>query len=142
MYCHYRGKDFRVDFSHLVVLCAKFSNIPVITMTATATKCDREEIKRSLDIKNCSEVVGNPDRTNIMYKKHFRVGLDVDSLMSILTPMPQDLLQENICYPLTIIYIPLKWCGYAYKIFECVLGINQYYPKVQYTMGKCTAMFF
>ena len=129
MYCHYRGKDFRVDYSHLAVLCATFSNVPVIAMTATATKCDREEIKRSLDIKNCSEVVGNPDRTNIVYEKHFRVGSDVDSLMSILTPMAQDLLQENICYPLTIIYIPLRWCGYAYKIFESVLGINQYYPK-------------
>ena len=82
-----------------------------------------------MDIKNCSEVVGNPDRTNIVYVKHFRVGSDVDSLMSILTPMAQDLLLENICYPLTIIYIPLKWCGYAYKIFESVLGINQYYPK-------------
>ena len=41
-------------------------------MTATATKCDREAIKRSLDMKNCSEVVGNPD---------------VDSLMSTLIGM-------------------------------------------------------
>ena len=49
--------------------------------------------------------------------------------MSILTPMAQDLLQETVCYPLTIIYIPLKWCGYAYKIFESILGINQYHPK-------------
>ncbi len=32
-------------------------------------------------------------------------------------------------YPLTIIYnIPLKWCGFAYKIFESILGSRQYYP--------------
>ena len=100
-------------------------------MTATATNSDREAIKRLLDIKDCCEIVGNPDQTNITYEKHVRVGSDVDSLLSILTPMAQDLLQEAVCYPLTIIYIciPLKWCGYAYKIFKSVLGINQYHPK-------------
>ncbi|XP_028404836.1 uncharacterized protein LOC114527409 [Dendronephthya gigantea] len=123
------GKDFRVDYSNLAVLCATFANVPVMAMTATATKRDREEIKNSLDIKDCSEVVGNPDRRNIMYEKHFRVGSDIDSLTSILTPMAQGLLEKNICYPLTIIYIPLRWCGFAYKIFESVLGINQYHPK-------------
>ena len=127
--CHCRGKDFRVEYGNLSVLCASFPNVPVVAMTATATRSDREAIKRSLDMKDCSEVVGNPDRTNITYKKYVRVGSDVDSLMSILTPMAQDLLQETVCYPLTIIYIPLKWCGYAYKIFESILGINQYHPK-------------
>ena len=98
-------------------------------MTARATKSDREKIKKSLEIQKCSEIVGNPDRRNITYEKHFRVGSDVDSLMSILTPMAEGLLQKRKCYPLTIIYIPLKWCGYAYKIFESVLGQNQYHPE-------------
>ena len=96
MYCHYRGKDFRVDYSNLAVLCAAFSNVPVIAMTATATKSNREEIKRSLDMNDCSEIIGNPDRTNVMYEKHFRVGSDADSLMSILAPMAQDLLYGNV----------------------------------------------
>ena len=98
-------------------------------MTATATKSDREDIKKSLEMNECCEIVGNPDRQNITYEKHFRVDSDVDSLMSILTPMAQGLLQQTKCYPLTIIYLPLKWCGYAYKIFESVLGQNQYYPE-------------
>ena len=34
----------------------------------------------------------------------------------------------NIVYPLTIIYMPLKWCGFVYQIFERILGVNQYYP--------------
>jgi superfamily II DNA helicase RecQ len=128
MYCHSRGKDFRIDYGNLAVLCATFPNVPVIAMTATATKSDRESIKKILGIKECSEVVGNPDRKNIMYEKRFRVGTDVDCLMKILTPMAQDLLKEQIDYPLTIMYIPLKWCGFAYKIFESVLGSSQYYP--------------
>ncbi len=31
-------------------------------------------------------------------------------------------------YPLTIIYIPLKWRGFAYKFFESIPGSRQYYP--------------
>ena len=97
-------------------------------MTATANKSDREDIKKSLGLRNCFEVVGNPDRRNVMYEKHFRAGTDMDSLMDILTPIAQDLLREQVKYPLTIVYIPLKRCGFAYKIFESVLGTRQYYP--------------
>ena len=106
-----------MDYGNLSVLCATFSNVPVLAMTATANKSDREDIKKSLGLKNCFEVVGNPERRNVMYEKHFRAGPDIDSLMDILSPIAQGLLEEQIDYPLTIIYIPLKWCGFAYKIF-------------------------
>ena len=117
-----------MDYGNLSVLCATFSNVPVLAMTATANKSDREDIKKSLGLKNCYEIVGNPDRRNVMYEKHFRAGADMDSLMDILSPIAQGLLEEQIDYPLTIIYIPLKWCGFAYKIFESVLGGRQCYP--------------
>lgn len=117
-----------MDYGNLAVLCATFSNAPVVAMTATANKNDRELIKKSLGLKTCAEVVGNPDRTNIMYEKHFRGDPDIDSLVRILTPVAKDLLREQTNYPLTVIYIPLKWCGFAYKIFESILGSNQYFP--------------
>lgn len=125
---YFRGKDFRVDYGNLAVLCATFSSVPVVAMTATASKNDREFIKKSLGLKACAEIVGNPDRTNIMYTKHFRGEPDADSLVRILSPIAQDLLKEQTNYPLTIIYFPLKWCGFAYKIFESVLGSSQYFP--------------
>ena len=90
----YKGKDFRVDYSNLAVLCATFPDVPVMVMTATAIKSDREDIKKSLDMKACCEIAGNPDRQNITYEKHYRVGSDVDSLMSILTPMVQGLKRK------------------------------------------------
>ena len=77
-------------------------------MTATANTSDREDIKKSLGLRNCFEVVGNPDCRNVMYEKHFRAGTDMDSLMDILTPIAQDLLREQVKYPLTIVYIPFK----------------------------------
>ena len=62
-----------------------------------------------------------------MYTKHFRGEPDADSLVRILSPIAQDLLKQQTNYPLTIIYITLKWCGFAYKIFESVLGSSQYF---------------
>ena len=97
-------------------------------MTATASKHDRECIKKFLGLKSCVEIIGNPDRTNITYKKHLRIGPDIDSFTSILTPIAAGWMKQ-LNYPLTIIYIPLKRCQFAYKLFEFVLGCNQYYPK-------------
>jgi superfamily II DNA helicase RecQ len=43
-------------------------------------------------------------------------------------PVARGLLQEKINYPLTVMYVPLKLCGFAYKLFEYVLGDEQYFP--------------
>lgn len=32
-------------------------------------------------------------------------------------------------YPLTVLYLPLKWCGFSFKYFERHLGSQQYYPS-------------
>ncbi len=62
-----------MDYRNLSVLCATFPKVPVVAMTATASKSDRETIKNLLGLKQCNEVVGNPDRTNITYEKHFEL---------------------------------------------------------------------
>ena len=124
----YRGSDFRTDYSKLGVLCAIFPDVPVLAMTATANLQDQEHIKDSLGLKSFKSVVGNPDRKNIYYEKYFRHGQEIDAVEGILYPIAKGLLKDKTDYPLTVIYIPLKWCGYAYKLFESLLGINQYYP--------------
>ncbi len=62
------------------------------------------------------------------YRKLSRHGQGIDSIQSILMPVARSLLQEKIDYPLTVMYIPLKLCGFAYKLFEHVLGDEQYFP--------------
>lgn len=32
-------------------------------------------------------------------------------------------------YPITIVYLPLKWCGFAYALFSSILLKQQYYPE-------------
>ncbi|XP_028416395.1 putative ATP-dependent DNA helicase Q1 [Dendronephthya gigantea] len=81
------GNDFRKDYSKLGVLCALFSDVPVLAMTATASQTDIKYIRDSLGLK-----------------------------------------KKKIEFPLTIVYVPLRLCGFAYKLFEHVLGSEQYYP--------------
>ena len=123
-----RGSDFRTDYGKLVVLCAMFPDVPVLAMTATASRSDMKCIQDSLGLKNCKHIVTNPDRKNICYKKIFRSGQDVDAIQSILIPIAKALQQKKIEYPLTIVYIPLRLCGFSYKLFEHVLGDEQYFP--------------
>ena len=128
VYCFFRGTDFRPDFGNLGVLCALFPDVPVLAMTATANKKDREQIIESLSLNKCQSVVGNPDRKNIFYKKLFREGQDLEAIGNILRPIAMALLEKKTAYPLTVVYVPLRWCGFAYKLFESVLGSSQYYP--------------
>lgn len=97
-------------------------------MTATASRSDMKCIQESLGLKRCKVVVANPDRTNIYYEKVFRLGQDSDAIQSILMPVAEGLLHAKLEYPLTVIYISLKLCGFAYKLFEYVLGNEQYFP--------------
>lgn len=98
-------------------------------MTATAGLSDVIKIEESLGMKNCKHIIGNPNRPNIYYDKVFRHGKDIDSIQAILKPIAEELLVTKTDYPLTIIYIPLRWCGFAYKLFEFVLGPKQYFPE-------------
>ena len=52
------------------MLCATFPGVPFVALTATAGKEDILAIKASLNLKNPLEIVGNPNRPNIMYKKN------------------------------------------------------------------------
>ncbi|XP_068692465.1 ATP-dependent DNA helicase Q1-like [Montipora foliosa] len=123
------GDDFRKDYSHLGMLCAIFPNVPVVALTATASKTDISTIKKSLTLRNPLEVIGNPNRPNIYYKKVFREGEDVDFFEELLAPIAHDLKVKTVNYPITIMYLPLRWCGFAFKFFEKRLGNKQYYPS-------------
>ena len=123
-----RGDDFRKDYSQLAMLCATFPQVPVVALTATASKADVKAIKDSLNMKKPLEVIGDPNRANIFYEKVFRKGDDIEFFEELLKPMASELKEVTLNYPLTIVYLPLKWCGFAFKFFEKQLGNEQYYP--------------
>ena len=125
----YRGKDFRQDYSRLKMVCALFPSVPLLALTATANKQDRKEIREVLGLSDCVDISVSPDRKNIFYEKYFRKGSDAESIESILKPLAESLLLLRVDHPITIVYLPLKWCGSAYALFSSVLLKNQYYPE-------------
>ena len=91
------------------MLCALFPSVPVLALSATASIKDRQVIKDTLHMINPLEVVGSLNRPNIFYEKVFRNGLDVESYEEILLPIARNLLIQKIEYPLTIVYLSLRW---------------------------------
>lgn len=111
------------------MLCATFPSVPVVALTATASRSDVTFIKQSLNLKTPLEIIANPNRQNIFYEKVFRKGEDVDFFVQLLKPIVEELKEKTVAYPLTVLYLPLKWCGFAFKYFERNLGADQYNPS-------------
>lgn len=124
------GHDFRVDYSRLCVLASIFPHSPVVVLTATAPTKHIKAIKNILVIGKSKTVIGDLDRPNIYLEKKRRkpARLGAESYESVLLPFAMGLRDMLVNYPLTIIYLPLKWCGYAYKFFLEVLGNKSHYP--------------
>ena len=69
--------------------------MPVVALTATASREDVQAIKQSLNLKSPLEVIGDPNRPNIFYEKVFRKDDNVDFFEKLLTPMACELKQQR-----------------------------------------------
>ena len=61
------GHDFRPEYRSLSVVRGRFPGVPVIALTATATKKVREDIVRQLEFKDHATYCGSFDRKNLRY---------------------------------------------------------------------------
>ena len=52
----------------------------------------------------------------------------IDFFDGLVEPIANQLREDTVNYPLTVMYLPLKWCGFAFKYFQRNLGDGQYYP--------------
>ena len=78
-------------------------------------------------LKSPLKIIGNPNRPNFFYEKVFRKGEDIDFHDELLQSIACGFKKSTVEYPLAILYLPLKWCGFAYKYFESHLAQQQYY---------------
>ena len=112
-------------------LCAVrsfFPNIPVLTLTATAPPQTVALLKETLSMECPKVVKAYPNRKNIFLNKGYRLDSchGFKSYERILKPIAFDLLSEKENYPMTIVYMKLKYCGQAYRLFEEIIGLDQY----------------
>ena len=90
----------------------------------------QEALAKSLLLDNPRVIVANLDRPNIFIHKEKRLASSSgeESFRSILLPIAKGLKNGLRQYPLTLIYLPLKWCGYAFNLFLDVVGEKSYFP--------------
>ena len=78
------GHDFRKDYKALRILKDKFGNVPVIGLTATATKRVQDDCVRQLGLERCTRFFQTFNRTNIMYEVVKKNNKVVDEMKDII----------------------------------------------------------
>ena len=133
------GVEFRKDFARLSQLGSLFPKALLLILTATTPKHVWEALSKSLLLSNPRVVIANLDQSNIFMHKDKRMPASAgeDSSKGILVPIANDLNNQLREYPLTLIYLPLKWCGYAFKIFSDILGEKSYFPPEDKKPENC-----
>ena len=78
-------------------------------------------------MKNCEMIVASPNRKKLFLslKKRMPDNYGIKSYAAILRPIAKELDEQRESYPMTIIYMGLKYCGYAFQLFDLIIK-NQY----------------
>lgn len=139
-----RGKEFRKDYKSLSAIRAFFPKIPIVALTATAPPHLLNDLKNSMNLdSSCKIVSANPNRKNIFLAKKMRMSNHhiYESYSDILLPIANELSVKLEKYPMTVIYMKLKYCGYAYGLFERVLKEKQYVGETNDPAARLFAQF-
>ena len=91
----------------------------------------------------CKSVAQNPNRVNIYPNKKVRLSNHHgnEGYNRILGPIAHELTIQRENYPMTIVYLKLKNCGYAYGSFERILGDKQYVGETSEPPARLFAQF-
>lgn len=111
--------------------------MPFMALTATASLESVNNIKLSLNMKNCKVIRANPDRKNVFLIKEMR-GDSIygkSSYDKILIPIAENLKIHRQKFPQTLIYLKLEYCAYAYALFSRI--INNIYEGEDKVVSNC-----
>ena len=104
-------KEFRPSFGKLDTVCSIFPDVPIVALSATATKSKKEKIVSSIGLQ--PPFVVNPNRENIFFESKPRPAAKKERI-TILTPYLQELKAKRSAMPLTIFYGDLEGCAESF----------------------------
>ncbi len=89
-------QPFRVWFSHLGELRSLIPGVPMMAITATSSRANRDKIQKRLSMRNVEQVVDSPDRPNVKLSvESFASNEDLSTCFSWL--LRQLTEQKKIC---------------------------------------------
>ncbi|XP_057308214.1 uncharacterized protein LOC130646094 [Hydractinia symbiolongicarpus] len=122
------GEEFRKDFKELSTVRTYFLKASMLALTATASPHHITSLVKSLNMSTAKVIRVNPNRKNIFLDKKIRKSnaSGFESYENILLPIANSLNSVREQFPMTIIYMKLKYCGLAFNLFERILSTFQY----------------
>ena len=115
--------DFRPKYRDLGDLSSFFPTSRIIALTATATVKMQKEISRYINMKEPLTVTAQLDRPNISYHVYTRpanTGRTDNaveaSYTKVFAPLIDELKVQTNFFPKTVVYAPLKWCGFGNEL--------------------------
>ena len=115
-----------------------------MALTATVPPHLLTNLKQILSLqKGCKVVAAIPIRSNIFYHKKMRMSNHhgYESYDQILIPIAKELALQREKYPMTIIYLKLKYYGYAFSLFEQILQDKQFVGGTKDPAARLFAQF-
>lgn len=112
---------FRESYSKLYELRSLAPNVPVVALTATATKLTRDTILSLLHMEHAMEITESPNKLNVAYVVQY---MDKDTELDLYFDwLADELRQFREKSERTIIYCQtIRQCGMLYATIKALLG--------------------
>ena len=111
-------KDFRPCYGKLATIGSILPQVPLLGLTATATKKTRTDVIESLGMVNAVEILGNPDRPNIYFSSSSRPDRGEDKLNEILVPLVESVKKERTKFPFPVVFGTQETISSCYAFFS------------------------
>ncbi|XP_022808194.1 uncharacterized protein LOC111345187 [Stylophora pistillata] len=116
---------FLESYSKLYELRSLAPNVPVVALTATATKLTRDTVFNLLNMKNAVEIKESPNKLNVAYVvQYMDKDMELEFYFGWLTDelkQSQEKTERSIIYCQTI-----RQCGLLYAAIKALLGVYMF----------------
>ena len=116
---------FRESYSRLYELRSLATNVPMVALTATATKLTKDTILSLLSMDNAVEIRESPNKLNVAYVVQY---MDKDTELEVYFAwLTDELKQDREKTERTIIYCQtIRQCGILYATIKALLGKDMF----------------